>query len=62
MVILVAFSMSAMDARKIIVDQNNEKIDYLINVMGATCGQSSFGNVMGGMDIIGNARIGIRSD
>jgi ubiquinone/menaquinone biosynthesis C-methylase UbiE len=61
MVILVAFSMSAMDARKIIIDQNNEKIDYLITVMGATCGQSSFGNVTGGMDIIANARIGIRS-
>lgn len=61
MVILVAFSMSALDARKIIIDQNNEKIDYLINVMGATCGQSSFGNVMGGMDIIGNSRIGIRN-
>ena len=61
MVILVAFSMSAMDARKIIVDQGNEKVDYLINVMGATCGQSSFGNVMGGMDIIGNSRIGIRN-
>ncbi|EMS80825.1 tRNA-specific adenosine deaminase TadA [Desulfotignum phosphitoxidans DSM 13687] len=61
MVILVAFSMSALDARKIMIDPNNEKIDYLINVMGATCGQSSFGNVMGGMDIIGNARIGIQS-
>ncbi len=61
MVILVAFSMSAMDARKFIIDQNKEKVDYLINVMGATCGQSSFGNVMGGMDIIGNSRIGIRN-
>ncbi|MDA3791259.1 MAG: PilZ domain-containing protein [Desulfobacula sp.] len=61
MVILVAFSMSALDARKIIIDQSNEKVDYLINVMGATCGQSAFGNVMGGMDIIGNAKIGIQS-
>ena len=61
MVILVAFSMSAMDARKFIVEQKNEKVDYLISVMGATCGQSSFGNVMGGMDIIGNSRIGIQT-
>ncbi|MDZ7667017.1 MAG: methyltransferase domain-containing protein [Desulfotignum sp.] len=61
MVILVAFSMSALDARKIMNDQNNKKVDYLINVMGATCGQSSFGNVLGGMDIIANARVGIRS-
>ncbi len=61
MVILVAFSMSALDARKILNDRNHGKIDYLINVMGATCGQSSFGNVLGGMDIIGNARMGIRS-
>ena len=61
MVILVAFSMSALDARKIMNDPNHGKIDYLINVMGATCGQSSFGNVLGGMDIIGNARIGIQS-
>jgi ubiquinone/menaquinone biosynthesis C-methylase UbiE len=61
MVILVAFSMSALDARKFMNDQNNGKIDYLINVMGATCAQSSFGNVTGGLDIIGNARMGIRS-
>jgi len=61
MVILVAFSMSALDARKIIINQSNEKVDYLISVMGATCGQSAFGNVMGGMDIIGNSRIGIRN-
>ncbi len=61
MVILVAFSMSALDARKIIIEQGNEKVDYLINVMGATCGQSSFGNVMGGMDIIGNSKIGIQN-
>ncbi|MEN8211641.1 MAG: PilZ domain-containing protein, partial [Thermodesulfobacteriota bacterium] len=61
MVILVAFSMSALDARKFIIDQKKEKVDYLINVMGATCGQSSFGNVMGGMDIIGNSKIGIRN-
>jgi ubiquinone/menaquinone biosynthesis C-methylase UbiE len=61
MVILVAFSMSAMDARKIIIDQKKDKVDYLISVMGAICGQSSFGNVMGGMDIIGNSRIGIKT-
>jgi ubiquinone/menaquinone biosynthesis C-methylase UbiE len=60
MVILVAFSMSAMDARKIMNDDNNGKIDYLINVMGVTCGQSSFVNVTGGLDIIGNARMGIQ--
>ncbi|MCA1785717.1 MAG: hypothetical protein LC657_07035, partial [Desulfobacteraceae bacterium] len=61
MVILVAFSMSALDARKIMNDQENGKIDYLINVMGVTCGQSSFVNVTGGLDIVGNARMGIKT-
>ncbi len=59
MVVLVAFSMSALDARKVIIEQDDKKIDYLINVMGATCGQNIFSNVMGGMDIIGNYKIGI---
>ncbi len=61
MVILVAFSMSALDARKVIIEQNDEKVDYLINVMGATCGQNVFSNIMAGLDIIGNYRIGIQN-
>ncbi len=57
--IVVAFSMSALDARKLAV--RDKRVSYLINVMGVTCGRSSFNTITGGIDIIDNARIGIRS-
>ena len=58
-VIVVAFSMSAMDARKLAMEDG--RIQYLISVMGATCARSAFRNITGGIDIIGNARIGIQN-
>ena len=58
-VIVVAFSMSAMDARKLAMEDG--RIDYLVNVMGATCARSAFRNITGGIDIIGNSRIGIKN-
>ncbi len=58
-VIVVAFSMSAMDARKLIMEDG--RVDYLVSVMGATCARSAFRNITGGIDIIGNSRIGIEN-
>ena len=58
-VILVAFSMSAMDARKLVI--KDRRIRYLINVMGVTCARSSFRNTTGGIDIISNFRMGIKN-
>ncbi|OHD64899.1 MAG: hypothetical protein A2176_04665 [Spirochaetes bacterium RBG_13_51_14] len=58
-VIVVAFSMSALDARKIAL--RDERVDYLVNVMGVTCARSAFSNTTGGIDIIGNFNIGIQN-
>jgi len=58
-VIVVAFSMSALDARKLAI--RDRRIQYLVNVMGVTCARSSFRNITGGIDIIGNSRIGIQN-
>ncbi|MFH1380398.1 MAG: PilZ domain-containing protein [bacterium] len=58
-VIIVAFSMSALDARKLTMIEKENKVDYLINVMGVSSGQSAFSNITGGLDIIGNYKMGI---
>lgn len=58
-VIVVAFSMSALDARKLAV--KDPRVTYLINVMGITCARSSFNIITGGIDIIDNARNGIQN-
>ncbi len=58
-IVIVAFSMSALDARKLAL--KDTRIDYLINVMGVTCARSTFMNTTGGIDIIGNARMGLKN-
>jgi ubiquinone/menaquinone biosynthesis C-methylase UbiE/c-di-GMP-binding flagellar brake protein YcgR len=58
-VIVAAFSMSALDARKLAA--KDRRIHYLINVMGITCARSSFRNIMGGVDIVSNYRMGIKN-
>ncbi len=58
-VIVVAFSMSALDARKLAV--KDKRVSYLVNVMGVTCARSSFSIITGGVDIIDNARNGIQN-
>lgn len=58
-VIVVAFSMSALDARKLAA--RDRRISYLIHVMGATCARSSFRTITGGIDIVGNTRSGLKS-
>jgi len=60
-VIVVAFSMSALDVRKIVSKSNDHKVDYVINIMGVSCGQSAFKNMTGGLDIIGYYKLGIQN-
>jgi len=60
-VIVVAFSMSALDVRKLVSKYNDHKVDYVINIMGVSCGQSAFKNMTGGLDIIGYYKLGIQN-
>lgn len=60
-VIVVAFSMSALDVRKLVSKSNDHKVDYVINVMGVSCGQSAFKNMTGGLDIFGYYELGIQN-
>jgi ubiquinone/menaquinone biosynthesis C-methylase UbiE/c-di-GMP-binding flagellar brake protein YcgR len=60
-VIVIAFSMSALDVRKFVSESDDHKIDIIINIMGVSCGQSAFRNMTGGLDIIGNYKLGIQN-
>jgi ubiquinone/menaquinone biosynthesis C-methylase UbiE/dienelactone hydrolase len=60
-VIVAAFSMSALDIRKLVSKSKNHKVDCIVNVMGVTCGQSAFKNMTGGLDIIGYHKLGIEN-
>ncbi|MBN1837233.1 MAG: PilZ domain-containing protein [Spirochaetales bacterium] len=58
-VILVTFSMSALDARKLLADPACPRVDHWVSCMGVPTAQSVLGNVLGGIDIIGNCQMGI---
>jgi len=58
-VILITFSMSALDARRLLVRQQEQRLDFWISVMGMTSAQGVLSNVLGGMDIIGNYKMNI---
>lgn len=59
-IILVTFSMSSLDARKIMIMPGiSEKIEYWISVMGVTAAKSAMRNILGGVDLIGNHLMGI---
>jgi len=60
-IIVVAFSMSALDVRKLVSKSAGHMVDYVINVMGVSCGQSAFKNMTGGLDIIGYYKLGIKN-
>jgi ubiquinone/menaquinone biosynthesis C-methylase UbiE/pimeloyl-ACP methyl ester carboxylesterase len=58
-VVLLTFSMSAIEARRLLALQEGCGIDLWISCMGATCAQSTLRNALGGIDVIGNHRTGI---
>ncbi|TVR05552.1 MAG: methyltransferase domain-containing protein [Spirochaetaceae bacterium] len=59
-VVLVTFSMSALDGRKLLGDPRySPAIDFWISAMGVPSGQSALRNTLGGLDVVGNYRVGI---
>ena len=58
-VTLLTFSMSAMDARRYLGTPRDGGVDFWISCMGVPCLQTTLRNILGGIDIIGNQRLGI---
>jgi len=58
-VILVTFSMSALDARKLLSQAEERRVDLWISCMGVPAAQSAYGNILGGIDIIANYKMSI---
>jgi ubiquinone/menaquinone biosynthesis C-methylase UbiE len=58
-VIVITFSMSALDARRLLSSRDHHYVDYWISCMGVPAAQSAYGNILGGMDILGNYKLNI---
>lgn len=57
--VIVSFSMSALDARRLQSDPLADSADYWISVMGVSSSQGALRNILGGLDVIGNHRMGM---
>lgn len=60
-VIIVSFSMSAIDARRLLSRKEGSGVDYWISVMGVPSTQTTLRYILGGIDIISNYRLGVPS-
>ena len=60
-VILITFSMSSIDARKLLMDGQGHLVDYWISCMGIPSAKTTIGNILGGIDIIGNYKMGVQT-
>jgi len=60
-VILVSFSMSSLDARRYLASSAKYKVDLWISAMGVPSAQSTLRNILGGLDVIGNYKMGTKS-
>jgi ubiquinone/menaquinone biosynthesis C-methylase UbiE len=60
-VILITFSMSSIDARKLLMDGQGDLVDHWISCMGIASAKTTIGNILGGIDIIGNYKMGVRN-
>jgi ubiquinone/menaquinone biosynthesis C-methylase UbiE len=60
-VILLTFSMSSIDARKLLMDGQGHLVDYWVSCMGIPSAKTSIGNILGGIDVIGNYKMGIHT-
>jgi SAM-dependent methyltransferase len=58
-IILITFSMSSIDARRLLSQHPKHGVDFWISCMGVPCAQTTLRNVLGGIDIVSNARIGV---
>lgn len=57
--VVISFSMSALDARRLQSDPSAAQADYWISVMGVSSSQGALRNILGGLDVIGNHRMGM---
>ena len=61
-VALVTFSMSALDGRKLLCDEpNRDRVSHWVSVMGLPSAQRTLINILGGLDVLANYRMGIPS-
>lgn len=57
--VLISSSMSALDARRLQSAKTVNKADYWISLMGVSSAQGTLRNVLGGLDVIANHRMGL---
>ncbi|MFH1283963.1 MAG: PilZ domain-containing protein, partial [bacterium] len=57
--IIISCSLSSLKARKILSSGKDLKVGYWLNLMGIADGQAAFRNISGGLDIVGNYRMGV---
>lgn len=59
-VVPVTFSMAALEGRKAALDpRNRERIVFWVSVMGVAAGQPALVNTLGGIDPVGNYKLGV---
>ena len=58
-VVVVSFSMAAIDVRRLLSRDENAGVDFWVSVMGVPAAQTTLRNILGGIDIISNYRLGI---
>ncbi|RKX97666.1 MAG: hypothetical protein DRZ90_05505, partial [Spirochaetes bacterium] len=57
--VLISFSMSALDARRLQAASKAPQADYWISVMGISSAQGALRNILGGLDVIASHRMGL---
>lgn len=60
-VILVSFSMSSLDARRYLATNAKYRVDLWISAMGVPSAQATLRNILGGLDVIGNHKMGTKN-
>ncbi len=58
-IVLISSSMSALDARRLQSTKTEVKADYWISLMGVSSAQGTLRNVLGGLDVVANHRMGL---
>ena len=58
-VILISFSMSALDTRRLLSEAGTGQVDLWISCMGVPASQTTLRNILAGIDITGNYRLGV---
>ncbi len=58
-IVLISSSMSALDARRLQSTKGEFKADYWISLMGVSSAQGTLRNVLGGLDVVANHRMGL---